>query len=85
MANNKLRIGTRGSPLALTQANLVIDALKYVHPNLKEKSAIEMIVIKTTGDRIESTLLSEVGGKGLFTKEIDEAMLNDRIDMAFIP
>ena len=81
MANNKLRIGTRGSPLALTQANLVIDALKHVHPNLKEKSAIEMIVIKTTGDRIQSTLLSEVGGKGLFTKEIDEAMLNDRIDI----
>ena len=81
MANNKFRIGTRGSPLALTQANLVINALKHVQPNLKEKSAIEMIVIKTTGDRIQSTLLSEVGGKGLFTKEIDEAMLNDRIDI----
>ena len=40
-----------------------------------------MIVIKTTGDRIQSTLLSEIGGKGLFTKEIDEAMLNDRIDI----
>ena len=81
MVNDKLRVGTRGSPLALTQANLVIGALKRVHPHLKEKGAIEMIVIKTTGDRIQSTLLSEVGGKGLFTKEIDEAMLSDRIDI----
>ena len=81
MTKNKFRVGTRGSPLALTQANLVIDELKRVHPNLKEKGVIEMVVIKTTGDRIQSTLLSEVGGKGLFTKEIDEAMLNDRIDI----
>ncbi|SVB53431.1 uncharacterized protein METZ01_LOCUS206285, partial [marine metagenome] len=65
MANNKLRIGTRGSSLALTQANLVINALKHDHPHLKEKDAIQMIVIKTTGDRVQSTLLSEVGGKGL--------------------
>ena len=71
MANNKLRIGTRGSPLALTQASIAIKALKNARPRLKEKGAIEMVVIKTTGDRVQSSLLSEIGGKGLFTKEID--------------
>ena len=80
MANTKLRIGTRGSPLALTQASLAIKALENARPQLKEKVQIVTIVIKTTGDRVQSTLLSEIGGKGLFTKEIDEAI--SKIDKA---
>ena len=77
MEDIKLRIGTRGSPLALTQTRIVIEALKHNYPQFREKSAIELVVIKTTGDRVQSSLLSEIGGKGLFTKEIDEAMLNN--------
>ena len=81
MEDIKLRIGTRGSPIALTQTRMVIDALKHNYPQFREKSAIELVVIKTTGDRVQSNLLSEIGGKGLFTKEIDEAMLNNQIDV----
>jgi len=81
MENMKLRIGTRGSPLALAQTRIVIDALKHNHPQFREKGAIELVVIKTTGDRVQSSLLSEIGGKGLFTKEIDSAMLNNQIDV----
>ncbi len=77
-----LRIGTRGSPLALTQTNHVIEALKESHPLLKAKNAVELVVIKTTGDRIQSELLADLGGKGLFTKELDSAMLENRIDIA---
>ena len=77
-----LRIGTRGSRLALSQANLVIEALKDIHPILRENGAVQLVVIKTTGDRIQSELLAQLGGKGLFTKELDNAMLDDRIDIA---
>jgi len=76
-----LRIGTRGSPLALTQTSTVISALKNAHPLLKQKGATEMVVITTTGDRVQNRLLAEVGGKGMFTKELDEALLNDQIDI----
>jgi hydroxymethylbilane synthase len=76
-----LRIGTRGSPLALVQANDVRDRLLTRFPDLAERGvAIE--VIKTTGDRIQDRNLSEIGGKGLFTKEIEEALLDGRIDLA---
>ena len=76
-----LRIGTRGSPLALVQANDVRDRLLARFPDLAERGvAIE--VIKTTGDRIQDRNLSEIGGKGLFTKEIEEALLDGRIDLA---
>ena len=81
-AVDKLRVGTRGSPLALTQTNQVISILKEHHAVLREKGAVELIVIKTTGDREQSRLLSEIGGKGLFTKELDEAMLRNEIDIA---
>jgi hydroxymethylbilane synthase len=77
-----LRIGTRGSPLALRQTSQVIEILKTHHPTLSQPGAVETVVIKTTGDREQSQLLSEIGGKGLFTKEIDEAMLRDDIDLA---
>jgi hydroxymethylbilane synthase len=76
-----LRIGTRGSPLALVQANDVRDRLLQYFPDLTERG-VEIDVIKTTGDRIQDRNLSEIGGKGLFTKEIEEALLDGRIDIA---
>ena len=79
---DKLRVGTRGSPLALKQTGQVIELLKAQHVVLQEQGAIEIVVIKTTGDREQSRLLSEIGGKGLFTKELDEAMLRGEIDIA---
>ena len=75
MAAPLLRIGTRGSKLALTQAGLVRDALAAAVPALAAPGAIEIVVIKTTGDAIQDRPLSEAGGKGLFVKEIEEALL----------
>jgi len=77
-----LRLGTRGSKLALTQAGLVRDALARSVPALAAPDAIEIVVIRTTGDAIQDRPLSEAGGKGLFVKEIEEAMLTHRIDIA---
>ena len=82
MASPLLRIGTRGSKLALTQTGLVRDALAAAHPALATPGAIEIVVIKTTGDAIQDRPLSEAGGKGLFVKEIEEAMLSRRINAA---
>jgi len=82
MASPLLRIGTRGSKLALTQTGLVRDALAAAHPALATPGAIEVVVIKTTGDAIQDRPLSEAGGKGLFVKEIEEALLSRRIDIA---
>ena len=75
-----LRIGTRGSPLALKQANMVRDALAAAHG--VPADGIEIVVIKTTGDRIQDRPLADSGGKGLFTKEIEDALLNGDIDLA---
>jgi hydroxymethylbilane synthase len=75
-----LRIGTRGSPLALAQANETRARLMTAH-GLPE-SAITIHVIRTSGDRIQDRPLSEAGGKGLFTKEIEEALLAGDIDLA---
>ncbi|CCQ75376.1 hydroxymethylbilane synthase [Magnetospira sp. QH-2] len=77
-----LRIGTRGSPLALAQAHEVRDLLKAAHDDLVPEGAIEIVIIQTTGDMVLDKPLSEVGGKGLFTKEIDEAQLDNRVDIA---
>jgi hydroxymethylbilane synthase len=77
-----LKLGTRGSKLALTQAGLVRDALARSVPALAAPDAIEIVVIKTTGDAIQDRPLSEAGGKGLFVKEIEEALLARRIDAA---
>jgi hydroxymethylbilane synthase len=74
-----LRIGTRGSPLALAQAELVREGLAAAHPHLP---AAEIQVIRTTGDQVQDRKLEEIGGKGLFTKEIEEALLDGRIDLA---
>jgi len=73
-----LRIGTRASALALWQANWVKAELERTWPGLP----VELVQIKTTGDKIQNVPLSEVGGKGLFTKEIDEALLDRRVDAA---
>jgi hydroxymethylbilane synthase len=75
-----LKIGTRGSPLALAQAHETRDRLMVAH-TLPE-AAFEIVVIKTTGDRITDRSLSEIGGKGLFTKEIEDALLAGEIDIA---
>ncbi|KAF5738826.1 porphobilinogen deaminase chloroplastic [Tripterygium wilfordii] len=77
-----IRIGTRGSPLALAQAYETRDKLIATHSELAEEGAIQIVVIKTTGDKILSQPLADIGGKGLFTKEIDEALINGDIDIA---
>ena len=77
-----LRIGTRGSPMALYQAGLVRDRLRAAHPDLAGEGALELVAIRTTGDRVQTRLLAEIGGKGLFTKEIEEALFDRRIDLA---
>src|SRR5262252_4274323 len=82
MAPPLLRIGTRGSKLALIQARLVRDALAAALPALMPPDVIETVVIKTTGDAIQDRPLAEAGGKGLFVKEIEEALLSGRIDAA---
>ncbi len=73
-----LKIGTRGSRLALWQANWVKKALEAGDPSL----SIELVIIKTTGDKILDVPLAKVGGKGLFVKEIEAALLNEKIDIA---
>mgnify|MGYP006189121979 CR=1 FL=1 len=75
-----LKIGTRGSPLALAQAYETRARLMREH-GLAEES-MEIVVIKTTGDRVLDRPLKEIGGKGLFTREIEEAMLSGEIDIA---
>jgi len=75
---NKLIIGTRGSKLALWQANWVKEKLETLYPELK----IDIEKIKTTGDKILDAPLAKIGGKGLFVKEIEEALLSRKIDMA---
>jgi hydroxymethylbilane synthase len=82
MAEALLRLGTRGSKLALAQAGLVRQALAGAHAALAAPGAIEIAVIKTTGDAIQDRPLAEAGGKGLFVKEIEEALLARRIDAA---
>lgn len=82
MPANPLRIGTRGSPMAMIQAGLVRDQLKAAHPRLAAEGAVELMPIRTTGDRVLNRQLAEIGGKGLFTKEIEEALFDRRIDLA---
>ena len=75
-----LRLGTRGSPLALTQARMVIEALRAAHG--WGENAVEIVTIKTSGDKIQDRALAEVGGKALWTKELDRALLDGEIDFA---
>jgi len=76
-----LRIGTRGSPLALWQAEEVKRLLHAAHPDLDD-AAVQIVVITTTGDRIQDRALAAAGGKGLFTKEIEESLHDGSIDLA---
>ncbi|MDP6343138.1 MAG: hydroxymethylbilane synthase [Alphaproteobacteria bacterium] len=76
-----IRIGTRGSPLALAQAEEVKSRLLASHADLTE-AAVGIEIIRTSGDRIQDKPLKEFGGKGLFTKEIEEALLAGQIDLA---
>jgi hydroxymethylbilane synthase len=75
-----LRIGTRGSPLALAQAAMVRARLAAAHGLALER--IEVVTIRTTGDMVRDRPLSEIGGKGLFTKEIEEALAAGDVDLA---
>ena len=79
MIDRPLRIGTRGSPLALTQANMVSDLLRRAHGGLPPP---KIVILKTTGDRVTDRPLAEIGGKGLFTKELETALLDRAIDIA---
>lgn len=72
-----LKLGTRGSPLALVQANMVKDAIAAAHG-----IACEIHVVRTTGDRVQDRALAEIGGKALWTKELDRALLDGEIDVA---
>ena len=76
----RFKLGTRGSPLALTQANMVRDALCAAHGWTPDE--IDLVVIRTTGDRVQDRALAEIGGKALWTKELDRALLAREIDAA---
>ena len=75
-----LRLGTRGSPLALTQAHMVSAALCAAHG--WGEDAIEIVPIRTSGDKIQDRPLAEAGGKALWTKELDRALIDGEIDFA---
>ena len=78
LMNRTVKIGTRGSLLALWQANWVQSTLKARNPSL----TLEQVIIKTKGDKILDVPLAKVGGKGLFVKEIEDALLDGQIDLA---
>ncbi len=78
MRSDEIRIGTRGSLLALWQANWVKERLVKAHSRL----TVTLVTIKTTGDKFTDVPLAKIGGKGLFVKEIEEALLDQRIDVA---
>ncbi|MBK1661116.1 hydroxymethylbilane synthase [Paracraurococcus ruber] len=77
-----LRVGTRGSPLALWQTRHFLSIVTALCPVLRDAQAFEEHVIATSGDRIQDRRLADIGGKGLFAKEIHEALLDRRIDFA---
>jgi hydroxymethylbilane synthase len=77
-----LRLGSRGSPLALAQAEAAKARLGETHPELAAEGAVEIVVVRTTGDKEQKRRLAEIGGKGLFTKELEDALFDGRIDVA---
>lgn len=80
MSSPILRLGTRGSPLALVQARLVRAALCAAHG--WDEDSVEIVPIRTTGDKVQDRALAEIGGKALWTKELDRALLDSEIDCA---
>jgi len=78
MTERKIKIGSRGSPLALWQANWIKGQLEKQYPDIP----VEIVIIKTSGDKIQDVPLAKIGGKGLFVKEIEEALLRKDIDFA---
>ncbi len=78
MSDNRIRIATRKSPLAMWQAEHVAAELKRAHPGLE----VELLGMSTQGDKILDTPLAKIGGKGLFVKELEQAMLEGRADIA---
>jgi len=77
-----LRVGTRGSPLALVQTRAFLTMLTRFCPVLRDMGAFQEHAINTTGDQVQDRRLAEIGGKGLFAKEIHEALVDGRIDFA---
>lgn len=75
-----LRLGTRGSPLALVQAHMVSNALRAAHG--WDEAAIDIVTVRTDGDRIQDRPLAEIGGKALWTKELDRALIEGVIDFS---
>ncbi len=75
-----LKLGTRGSPLALVQARMTAAALCAAHG--WADGAVEIVIVSTTGDRVQDRPLADIGGKALWTKELDAALLDRRIDIA---
>ena len=73
----KIRVGSRESALAVIQSNMVIDAIKAYDPSIET----ELVTMKTTGDRILDRNLDQVGGKGLFVKELELALMEERVDI----
>jgi len=78
MIKREIRIGARGSKLAVWQAEWVKNRLEELHPGLEAR----LVKIKTTGDKITDSPLAKIGGKGLFTREIEEALLGGEVDLA---
>jgi hydroxymethylbilane synthase len=78
MIQRPLRIGTRGSPMALAQTGMVRDQIVAANPGLQT----EIVVVNTVADRILDRPLSEIGGKGLFTKELEQALYAESVDVA---
>ena len=82
VSNTSLVIGTRGSPLALAQTELLMVALSSIQEQFEKAYTVETSIIKTSGDKTRYQSLSDIGGKGMFTKEIDEALISGKIDLA---
>ena len=78
MSAGNIKIGTRGSALALVQSNWVAAQISGRHPGCR----VELVIIKTTGDKIHDVPLAQIGGKGLFIKEIEEALFRGQVDLA---
>ena len=78
MKSKLIKIGSRGSPLALWQANWIKNQLESLHSEV----AVEIVIIKTSGDKIQDVPLAKIGGKGLFVKELEESMLRNEVDFA---